>query len=89
VAPTSSHDRLHRAAGIIGPNAMLLVDCIRHCRIPGQPLAETLIEARAIRSEPILLTALAAGSRSRSLRARLVDAADGSGDPGGLPVLRT
>ncbi|NKL74880.1 efflux RND transporter permease subunit [Rhizobium leguminosarum] len=47
-------------AGIIVRNSILLVDFIRHNRSPDQPLAETVIEAGAIRSKPILLTALAA-----------------------------
>jgi multidrug efflux pump subunit AcrB len=46
-------------AGIIVRNSILLVDFIRH-GAPGKPLAETLIEAGAIRFKPILLTALAA-----------------------------
>ncbi|MEF3130992.1 efflux RND transporter permease subunit [Rhizobium sp. 268] len=47
-------------AGIIVRNSILLVDFIRHNRSPDQPLSEILIEAGAIRSKPILLTALAA-----------------------------
>ena len=47
-------------AGIIVRNSILLVDFIRHGRVPGQPLTATLIEAGAIRFKPILLTALAA-----------------------------
>ncbi|AXA44248.1 AcrB/AcrD/AcrF family protein (plasmid) [Rhizobium leguminosarum] len=47
-------------AGIIVRIPILLVDFIRHNRSPDQPLSEILIEAGAIRSKPILLTALAA-----------------------------
>ena len=47
-------------AGIIVRNSILLVDFIRHGRVPGHPLTATLIEAGAIRFKPILLTALAA-----------------------------
>ena len=47
-------------AGIIVRNSILLVDFIRHSAPSGKPLVEILIEAGAIRSKPILLTALAA-----------------------------
>jgi multidrug efflux pump subunit AcrB len=47
-------------AGIIVRNSILLVDFIRHTRVPGRPLGEVLLEAGAIRFKPILLTALAA-----------------------------
>ncbi|MGO7041834.1 efflux RND transporter permease subunit [Rhizobium acaciae] len=47
-------------AGIIVRNSILLVDFIRHNEAPNQPLSEILIEAGAIRSKPILLTAVAA-----------------------------
>jgi multidrug efflux pump subunit AcrB len=47
-------------AGIIVRNSILLVDFIRHSAPSGKPLTEILIEAGAIRSKPILLTALAA-----------------------------
>lgn len=47
-------------AGIIVRNSILLVDFIRHNTSPERTLTEILIEAGAIRSKPILLTALAA-----------------------------
>ncbi len=47
-------------AGIIVRNSILLVDFIRHSVPSGRPLMEILIDAGAIRSKPILLTALAA-----------------------------
>ncbi len=47
-------------AGIIVRNSILLVDFIRHARVPGRPLGEVLLEAGAIRFKPILITALAA-----------------------------
>lgn len=47
-------------AGIIVRNSILLVDFIRHNTSPDRTPTETLIEAGAIRSKPILLTALAA-----------------------------
>ncbi|NSZ77083.1 efflux RND transporter permease subunit [Agrobacterium tumefaciens] len=47
-------------AGIIVRNSILLVDFIRHNTSPDKALTEVLIEAGAIRSKPILLTALAA-----------------------------
>ncbi|MGB3271628.1 MAG: efflux RND transporter permease subunit [Xanthobacteraceae bacterium] len=47
-------------AGIIVRNSILLVDFIRHARVPGRPLVDVLLEAGAIRFKPILLTALAA-----------------------------
>ncbi|EJC63976.1 cation/multidrug efflux pump [Rhizobium leguminosarum bv. viciae WSM1455] len=47
-------------AGIIVRNSILLVDFIRHNEAPNQPLSEILIEAGAVRSKPILLTAVAA-----------------------------
>ncbi|MDX2203637.1 MAG: efflux RND transporter permease subunit [Hyphomicrobiaceae bacterium] len=47
-------------AGIIVRNSILLVDFIRHARVPGRPLREVLIEAGSVRFKPILLTALAA-----------------------------
>jgi len=47
-------------AGIIVRNSILLVDFIRHARMPGRPLRDVLLEAGAVRFKPILLTALAA-----------------------------
>ena len=47
-------------AGIIVRNSILLVDFIRHAATPGGSLAETVLQAGAIRFKPILLTALAA-----------------------------
>jgi len=47
-------------AGIIVRNSILLVDFIRHSNVSGKPLPDILVEAGAIRSKPILLTALAA-----------------------------
>jgi multidrug efflux pump subunit AcrB len=47
-------------AGIIVRNSILLVDFIRHSAAAERPLTDILIEAGAIRSKPILLTALAA-----------------------------
>ena len=47
-------------AGIIVRNSILLVDFIRHSTAKDRPLVDILIEAGAIRSKPILLTALAA-----------------------------
>ena len=47
-------------AGIIVRNSILLVDFIRHSTTKDRPLVDILIEAGAIRSKPILLTALAA-----------------------------
>jgi multidrug efflux pump subunit AcrB len=47
-------------AGIIVRNSILLVDFIRHSTTADRPLTDILIEAGAIRSKPILLTALAA-----------------------------
>ncbi len=47
-------------AGIIVRNSILLVDFIRHAATPGGGLAETVLQAGAIRFKPILLTALAA-----------------------------
>ncbi|MBX4994618.1 multidrug efflux pump subunit AcrB [Rhizobium binae] len=47
-------------AGIIVRNSILLVDFIRHNAAPNRPLSEILIKAGAVRSKPILLTALAA-----------------------------
>nr|QCL10586.1 acrB/AcrD/AcrF family protein [Rhizobium rhizogenes] len=47
-------------AGIIVRNSILLVDFIRHSATKDRPLVDILIEAGAIRSKPILLTALAA-----------------------------
>jgi len=47
-------------AGIIVRNSILLVDFIRHNTSPERTPTEILIEAGAIRSKPILLTALAA-----------------------------
>ena len=47
-------------AGIIVRNSILLVDFIRHTDTPGIGLAETVLQAGAIRFKPILLTALAA-----------------------------
>ena len=47
-------------AGIIVRNSILLVDFIRHEREKGTPLRPALIEAGAIRFQPIFLTAVAA-----------------------------
>jgi multidrug efflux pump subunit AcrB len=47
-------------AGIIVRNSILLVDFIRHERENGTPLRAALIEAGAIRFQPIFLTAVAA-----------------------------
>jgi multidrug efflux pump subunit AcrB len=47
-------------AGIIVRNSILLVDFIRHERERGTPLRPALIEAGAIRFQPIFLTAVAA-----------------------------
>ncbi len=47
-------------AGIIVRNSILLVDFIRHEREKGTPLRAALIEAGAIRFQPIFLTAVAA-----------------------------
>ncbi|WP_047462744.1 efflux RND transporter permease subunit [Rhizobium rhizogenes] len=47
-------------AGIIVRNSILLVDFIRHSASADRPLTDVLIEAGAVRSKPILLTALAA-----------------------------
>jgi multidrug efflux pump subunit AcrB len=47
-------------AGIIVRNSILLVDFIRHEREKGTPLRAALIEAGAIRFQPIFLTAAAA-----------------------------
>ncbi len=47
-------------AGIIVRNSILLVDFIRHARVPGRPLVDVLLEAGSIRFKPILLTAIAA-----------------------------
>ena len=47
-------------AGIIVRNSILLVDFIRHGAASGADLRERLLAAGAIRSKPILLTALAA-----------------------------
>ncbi len=47
-------------AGIIVRNSILLVDFIRHGAAEGEPLRETLLRAGAIRSKPILLTAISA-----------------------------
>jgi len=47
-------------AGIIVRNSILLIDFINQARATGQPLAEAVIEAGAVRARPIALTALAA-----------------------------
>ncbi len=47
-------------AGIIVRNSILLVDFIRHERAKGTPLRAALLEAGAIRFQPIFLTAAAA-----------------------------
>ena len=47
-------------AGIIVRNSILLVDFIRHERAKGTPLRPALLEAGAIRFQPIFLTAMAA-----------------------------
>ena len=45
-------------AKIIVRNSILLVDFIRGARTPERQLIEVLLEAGAIRSKPILLTAM-------------------------------
>ena len=45
-------------AGIVVRSAILLVDCIRHGGIAGEPLRATVLRAGAIRFKPILLTAV-------------------------------
>jgi multidrug efflux pump subunit AcrB len=47
-------------AGIIVRNSILLVDFINHEIAHGRPLDEAVIEACAVRAQPIALTALAA-----------------------------
>jgi multidrug efflux pump subunit AcrB len=47
-------------AGIIVRNSILLVDFINHALAAGQRLEEAVIEACAVRAQPIALTALAA-----------------------------
>ena len=47
-------------AGIIVRNSILLVDFVNHALAQGRPLAEAVIEAGAVRAQPIVLTALAA-----------------------------
>ncbi|HBK56804.1 MAG TPA: hypothetical protein DDZ76_11080, partial [Xanthomonadales bacterium] len=41
-------------------NSILLVDFVNHALAQGRPLAEAVIEAGAVRAQPIVLTALAA-----------------------------
>jgi multidrug efflux pump subunit AcrB len=47
-------------AGIIVRNSILLVDFINHARAQGMVLADAVIEACAVRAQPIALTAVAA-----------------------------
>jgi multidrug efflux pump subunit AcrB len=47
-------------AGIIVRNSILLVDFINHARAQGRGLADSVIEACAVRAQPIALTAVAA-----------------------------
>jgi multidrug efflux pump subunit AcrB len=47
-------------AGIIVRNSILLVDFINQSIAEGTPLADAVVEACAVRAQPILLTALAA-----------------------------
>jgi multidrug efflux pump subunit AcrB len=47
-------------AGIIVRNSILLVDFINHARDQGMALADAVIEACAVRAQPIALTAVAA-----------------------------
>ncbi|HXH03840.1 MAG TPA: efflux RND transporter permease subunit [Candidatus Competibacteraceae bacterium] len=47
-------------AGIIVRNSILLVDFINHARAQGRALPEAVIEACAVRAQPIALTAVAA-----------------------------
>ncbi|WP_240623890.1 efflux RND transporter permease subunit [Ahniella affigens] len=47
-------------AGIIVRNSILLVDFINHARAQGMALADAVIEACAVRAQPIALTAIAA-----------------------------
>jgi multidrug efflux pump subunit AcrB len=47
-------------AGIIVRNSILLVDFINHARTQGMVLADAVIEACAVRAQPIALTAVAA-----------------------------
>ncbi len=47
-------------AGIIVRNSILLVDFINHARAQGMAVADAVIEACAVRAQPIALTALAA-----------------------------
>ena len=46
--------------GIIVRNSILLVDFIRARQAEGMPLAEAIIQAGAVRTRPIVLTAMAA-----------------------------
>ena len=47
-------------AGIIVRNSILLVDFINHARTQGMALADAVVEACAVRAQPIALTAVAA-----------------------------
>nr|AGC71162.1 acriflavin resistance protein [uncultured bacterium A1Q1_fos_600] len=47
-------------AGIIVRNSILLVDFINHARSQGMALADAVVEACAVRAQPIALTAVAA-----------------------------
>jgi multidrug efflux pump subunit AcrB len=47
-------------AGIIVRNSILLVDFINHALDEGRPLADAVVDACAVRAQPIALTALAA-----------------------------
>jgi multidrug efflux pump subunit AcrB len=47
-------------AGIIVRNSILLIDFINHAVVAGRPLDEAVIDAAAVRTKPIVLTAVAA-----------------------------
>jgi multidrug efflux pump subunit AcrB len=47
-------------AGIIVRNSILLVDFINQAVAEGRPLADAVVDACAVRAQPIALTALAA-----------------------------
>ncbi|EIL91125.1 efflux RND transporter permease subunit, partial [Rhodanobacter sp. 115] len=47
-------------AGIIVRNSILLIDFINHAVMAGRPLDEAVIDAAAVRTKPIVLTAVAA-----------------------------
>jgi multidrug efflux pump subunit AcrB len=46
-------------AGVVVRNGLLIIDFVLEYRLQGRPLREAVIEAAAIRMQPILLTALA------------------------------